>query len=200
MSFTTQYSSPAVLGCGVFWHSYYRLGVTHLEERQSFLSKRVWEWPSHHLKTDSGQQSRDKKILLSPEGGGAPVLGACWRNTALMKISILTGTTHDFPVSFSTNRAVSASLKPLAVVLSGSQRSGSAPQPRGCWPAGWYLSTNCSLSNILSPCFHIPFFPLFPKIMFTRAHPHTDRFSVIVSVEVTFVSWWKMNLPVDEHL
>lgn len=85
MSFTTLYSSPAVLGCGVFWHSYYRLGVTHLEERQSFLSKRVWEWPSHHLKTDSGQQWRDKKILLSPEGGGALVLGACWRNTHLVR-------------------------------------------------------------------------------------------------------------------
>lgn len=39
--------------------------------------------------------------------------------SVLKKISILTATTHDFPVRFSTNRAVSASLKPPAVVFSG---------------------------------------------------------------------------------
>lgn len=98
--------------------------------------------------------SRGTKRYCSPLKGVVPqCLGPAdvtpiW--SALMKISILTATTHDFPVRFSTNRAVSASLKPLAVVFSGSQRWGSAPQRCGCWPAGWYHSMNWSLSNILS--------------------------------------------------
>lgn len=69
--------------------------------------------------------------MLSPQGGGDSVLGgpadatAIW--STLMKISILTATTHDFPPCFSTNRVVSASLKPLAFVFSQNQRSGSDP-------------------------------------------------------------------------
>lgn len=111
--------------------------------------------------------SRGTKRYCSPLKGVVPqCLGpadvtAIW--SALMKISILTATTHDFPVRFSTNRAVSASLKPLAVVFSGSQRWGSAPQHCGCWPAGWYHSMNWSLSNILSlPAATSPFSSL-PK-------------------------------------
>lgn len=138
----------------------------HLGKRQSFHRVHKCKSGSHMSCKHSGQQLRDRKIM-SPlkevvlQCSGPADVTPIW--SILKKISILTATTHDFPVSFSTNRAISASLKPLAVVFSQSQRSGSAQQHCGCWPAGWYHSMNWSLSNILSlPASTAPFSSL-PK-------------------------------------
>lgn len=174
----TQYSSPAGLGCGVlFWHAYYCLEVMHLGKRQSFHWVHKCKSGPHMSWKQTVDGSWGTESECSPLKG--VVLQCLWPAdvtpiwSILKKISISTATTHDFPVSFSTNRAVSASLKPLAVVFSQSQTSGSAQQHCGCWPAGWYHSMNWSLSNILSlPALQSPF-PLFPNI--TIASPKKKK-------------------------